>query len=183
MMKLSLVIMSLAGLLAASGQGETASARAAAAASEAAEPLDAHTLNELKNLYKQLIESENQHDLKVVKTFLWTSAAMLFVAKTKTVAEGNWAGFWGTDLVIQHFHDLYQGPFRIDPDYAREKTVGLTRDVAETYVPVKITVAYGGQEPVPKPFLTILEWISTPAGWKLATDIALPIPSSPPQTM
>ena len=79
---------------------------------------------------------------------------------------------------MQHFHDLYQGPFRIDPDYAQEKTVGLTRDVAETYVRVKITVAYGGQQPVPKPFLMILEWIRTPAGWKLATDIAIPIPPS-----
>lgn len=48
------------------------------------------------------------------------------------------------------------GPFHIDPDYSKEKVVGLTRDVAETYVPVKITVAYPGQAPVPKPSLMIL---------------------------
>jgi hypothetical protein len=119
--------------------------------------------------------------LKDVSSFLWRSPTMLFIAKTRTAAEGNWAGFWGTDVVMQHFHDLYQGPFRIDPDYVQEKTVGLTRNVAETYVPVKITVAYGGQQAVPKPFLMILEWIRTPAGWRLATDIALPIPPSPSQ--
>ena len=60
------------------------------------------------------------------------------------------------------------------------KVVGLTPDVAETYAPVQITVAYAGQSPVPKPFLVILEWVRTPQGWRMATDIALPIPPSPP---
>jgi hypothetical protein len=144
------------------------------------EPLDSLTLDGLRTLYKQLIEAENRHDLAAVEPLVWNSPSTLFVAKTATLAEGNWAGFWGTDVVMQHFHDLYQGPFRIDPDYSKEKVVGLTADVAETYVPVNITVAYAGQTPVPKPFLMILDWIKTPAGWKMATDIALPIPSAPP---
>ena len=140
------------------------------------EPLDAHTLAEVKTLYGRLVAAENRHDLKAVRQMVWDSPSALFVAKTKTAAEGNWAGFWGTVVVTEHFHDLYQGPFRIDPDYSREKVVGLTHDVAETYVPVRINVAYAGQTPVPKPFLMILEWIRTPAGWKMAPDIALPIP-------
>ena len=99
------------------------------------------------------------------------------VAKTATAKEGNWAGFWGADVVLQHLDDLYKaGPFRIDPDYDKEKVVALSRDVAETYVPVDITVAYAGQVPVPKPFLMILEWVRTRDGWRMATDIALPIP-------
>jgi hypothetical protein len=147
----------------------------------APEPLDAASLGELKGLYRTLINAENAHDLKAVRRIIWESPSTLFVAKTKTPAEGNWAGFWGSDVVMQHFHDLFQGPFRIDPDYAREKVVGLTRDVAETYVPVQITVAYAGQTPVPKPFLMILTWIRTPQGWRMATDIALPIPPAPAQ--
>jgi hypothetical protein len=143
------------------------------------QPLDNPTLDGLRTLYKQLIEAENRHDLAAVEPLVWNSPSTLFVAKTATQAEGNWAGFWGKDVVMRHFHDLYQAPFRIDPDYSREKVVGLTPDVAETYVPVKITVAYAGQTPVPKPFLMILDWIKTPAGWKMATDIALPIPSTP----
>jgi len=142
------------------------------------EPLGGSPLAELRSLYRQLINAENRHDLKAVRPLVWTSPATLFVAKTKTAAEGNWAGFWGTEVVMQHFHDLYQGPFQIDPDYSKEKVVGLTADVAETYIPVQITVAYAGQTPAPKPFLMILEWIRTPEGWKMATDIALPIPPS-----
>jgi hypothetical protein len=144
------------------------------------EPLDTGTLKEIDALYRKLIEAENRHDLAEVRTMVWDSTSTLFVAKTATAAEGNWAGFWGTEVVMQHFADLYEaGSFQIDPDYEREKVVGLTRDVAETYVPVKISVAYAGQTPVPKPFLMILDWIRTPAGWRMATDIALPIPPAP----
>ena len=150
------------------------------AASGYTEPLDAGTLKEINALYRKLIEAENRHDLAEVRTMVWDSPSTLFVAKTATAAEGNWAGFWGTDVVMQHFADLYDaGSFGIDPDYDKEKVVGLTRDVAETYVPVKISVAYAGQTPVPKPFLVILDWIRTPAGWRMATDIALPIPPAP----
>jgi hypothetical protein len=44
---------------------------------------------------------------------------------------------------------------------------------------VKITVAYGGQNPVPKPFIMVLVWIKTPKGWKMTTDIPIPIPPDP----
>ena len=137
---------------------------------------DTAPLAELRALYRRLIDAENAHDLRAVRPLVWDSPATLFVAKTATAAEGNWAGFWGTNVVMQHFGDLYNGPFHIDPDYAKEKVVALTSDVVETYCPAKITVAYGGQTPVPKPFLMIIEWIKTDRGWRMATDIALPIP-------
>jgi hypothetical protein len=142
--------------------------------------LSARELDELRTLYKQLIDAENRHDIAAVRQMVWVSPNALFVAKTATPAEGNWAGFWGTDVVLQHLDDLYKAvPFQIDPDYDKEKVVALSRDVAETYVPVNITVAYAGQTPVPKPFLMILEWVRTSAGWRMATDIALPIPPTP----
>ncbi len=145
------------------------------------EPLDGATLAELKQLYKSLIDGENAHNLAAVKPFVWDSPSTLFVAKTSDPAQGNWAGFWGKEVVMQHFHDLYQGTFHMAPDYAAEKVVGLSKDVAETYVPLHISVSYAGQNPVPKPFLMIVEWVKTPAGWRLATDIALPVPPAPPK--
>jgi hypothetical protein len=144
-------------------------------------PLNASTLHEIDGLYHRLIDAENRHDLAAIRPFLWDSPSTLFVAKTATAAEGNWAGFWGTDVVMQHFHDLYQDTFVMVPDYAKVKSVGLTADVAETYAPLSITVAYAGQAPVPKPFLMIVTWVRTPDGWKMATDVALPIPPPPSQ--
>jgi hypothetical protein len=149
------------------------------ASSRQAEPADARALDEIRALYRTLIEAENRHDLAAVRKIVWDSPSTLFVAKTATPEEGNWAGFWGSEVVLSHLAEIYEaGSFRIDPDYSKERTVSLTRDVAETYAPVKITVAYAGQTPVPKPFLMILEWVRTAAGWRMATDIALPIPTA-----
>jgi hypothetical protein len=142
--------------------------------------LDADALGEIKRRHRELIDAENRHDIAAVRRLVWVSPSALFVAKTATPAEGNWAGFWGTEVVLQHLDDLYNaGPFRIEPDYDKEKVVALTHDVVQTYVPVSVTVAYAGQTPVPKPFLMILEWVRTPQGWRMATDIALPIPPVP----
>lgn len=134
-------------------------------------------LADVNALYRDLIDAENRHDLAAVRKMVWDSPSALFVAKTARPEQGNWAGFWGIDTVVRHLGELYEaGPFRIDPDYGKVKTVSLTDDVAETYAPVKITVAYAGQTPVPKPFLMILNWVHGPSGWKMATDIALPVP-------
>ena len=130
---------------------------------------------EVKVIYKELIDAENNHDLPAVREFVWNSPSTLFVAK----APVGWHGYWGIDGVMQHLHDMYQQPFRIDPIYEEEKVVFITPEVAETYVPVRITVAYGGQNPVPKPFVMVLLWIETSHGWKMTTDIPIPVPPEP----
>ena len=130
---------------------------------------------ELKRIYKELIDDENRHDLVAVKKLVWDSPSTLFVAK----APVGWHGYWGLDDMMQHLHDMYQTPFRIDPNYGEEKVVFITQDIAETYAPVRITVAYGGQNPVPKPFVMVLLWIRTEGGWKMATDIPIPVPPDP----
>ena len=136
----------------------------------------------MREPYANLIEAENLHDIERVRGMVWESPEALFVAKTNTAAEGNWAGFWGTDTVVDHINELFQsGTFVMTPDYAREKIVQLSRDVMETYVPITISVAYAGQSGTPKPFLMIVEWVRDHGEWKMATDIALPIPPAPAQ--
>jgi ketosteroid isomerase-like protein len=134
---------------------------------------------EIKRAYKNLIDAENGHDLAAVKGMVWDSPLALFVAK----APVGWHGYWGIDDVMQYLHDMYQQPFRIDPVYEEEKVVFITPDVAEAYAPVRITVAYGGQNPVPKPFIMVLVWIKTPKGWKMTTDIPIPIPADSSVTL
>jgi len=130
---------------------------------------------EIKRAYRDLIDAENKHDVPAVKAMVWDSASTLFVAKAPT----GWHGYWGIEDVIQHLHDMYQTSFRIDPIYNEERVVFITGDIAETYAPVKITVAYGGQNPVPRPFIMVLLWIRTTRGWKMATDIPIPVPPDP----
>jgi ketosteroid isomerase-like protein len=129
----------------------------------------------IKQIFKQLIDAEDRHDLPSVRAVVWNSPSALFVAK----APVGWHGYWGIDDVMQHLHDMYQQPFRIDPIYEEEKVVFITPDVAETYAPVNITAAYGGQNPVPKPFVMVLLWIKTSEGWRMTTDIPIPVPPDP----
>jgi ketosteroid isomerase-like protein len=130
---------------------------------------------EIKRIFKQLIEAEDKHDLPAVRALVWDSPSALFVAK----APVGWHGYWGTDDILQHLHDMYQQPFRIDPIYEEEKVVFITPEIAETYAPVHITVAYGGQNPAPKPFVMVLLWIKTSQGWRMTTDIPIPVPPEP----
>jgi hypothetical protein len=144
---------------------------------------EARSIQHVLALTHDLLDKENAKDFDAVRKFVWNSPSALFVAKTATAEEGNWAGFWGHDVVVQHLHDvLFGGPFRIDPDYTREHAVLFTRNVAETYVPVQITVAYGGQQPVPKPFLLLMDWVRVGSDWKMASDIAIPVPPPPTPT-
>ena len=120
---------------------------------------------EIKRAYTNLIDAENRHDLAAGKGMVWGSPSVLLVAK----APVGWRGYWGIDDVIQHLHDMYQQPFRIDPNYDEEKMALITPDVAQPYAPVKITVAYGGQNLAPKPFIIVLlgqnaEWVADDDG-------------------
>jgi hypothetical protein len=173
-MKFNTFILALVTVASALGIGRS-SARA-----RDPQGISASTQQELRTLYKRLIDAENAHDIAAVSRFIWNSPSALFVAKTKTAAEGNWAGFWGKDVVVEHLNELYKGTFIMTPDYSREKVVQLDLDVAETYVPLKISVGYAGQSGTPKPFLMIVEWVKVGEEWKMATDIALPIPPAPP---
>ena len=59
-------------------------------------------------MYRRLIDAENRHDLKAVRPFLWTSPAMLFVAKTLTPWRmGSIGPGWPGALISSAvFHDL-----------------------------------------------------------------------------
>ena len=46
---------------------------------------------EIKRIYKQLIDAENKHDLPAVRELVWNSPSTLFVAK----APVGWRGYWG----------------------------------------------------------------------------------------
>jgi hypothetical protein len=49
--------------------------------------------------------------------------------------------------VDQKLHDIAtSGPVVLSPDLSKLKVVGLTREMAESYVPMNITVSYAGQD-------------------------------------
>src|SRR5580704_3343679 len=132
------------------------------------DPIGAVELAAIGSQFGELITLANRHDLKAIHDMFWQSPSALLVAKSALPSEGNWAGFWGNDAVDQKLHDIASsGPVVLTPDLARLKVVGLTRDVAESYDPVTITVSYAGQDGTPRPFLMIIDCIKVPDDWKV----------------
>jgi hypothetical protein len=110
----------------------------------------------------------------------WQSPSALLVAKSAVPSECNWAAFWGNKAIDQKLHDIAaSGPVVLAPDFSKLKVVGLTRDVAESYVPMTITVSYAGQDGTPKPFLMIITWKQIAKEWEIASEIILPVPAAP----
>jgi len=92
--------------------------------------LDAATLNKIKSQFGRLMELANKHDFKALHGMFWQSPSTLLVAKSAIPSEGNWAGFWGNEAVDKKLHDIgSSGPVALEPDYAKLKVVGLTREV------------------------------------------------------
>ena len=151
-----------------------------AAPAVAKEPLDVQTLDAIKSEFGNLMEMANKHDFKALHGMFWQSPSTLLVAKSAIPSEGNWTGFWGNEAVDQKLHDIgTSGPVVLEPDYSKLKVVGLTQDVAESYVPMNITVSYAGQSGTPKPFLMIINWLRVGKDWKVASEIILPVPPAP----
>jgi hypothetical protein len=143
-------------------------------------PLNAQTLNRIRLQFGKLMELANRHDFKGLHGMFWQSPWALLVAKGAIPSEGNWAGFWGNEAIDQKLYDIgTSGPVVLEPDYSQLKVVGVTPDVAESFVPMNITVSYAGQDGTPKPFLMIINWIRVAKCWKVASEIILPVPLAP----
>jgi hypothetical protein len=123
----------------------------------------------------------NRHDVAAIHDLFWQSPSALLVAKSAVPSEGNWAGFWGNDTIDQKLRDIAaSGPVVLTPDLSKLRVVGLTREMAESYVPLSITVSYAGQDGTPKPFLMIIDWLKVGKDWKIASEIILPVPPASP---
>lgn len=144
------------------------------------DPLDDQALSAINARFSEVMRLANQHNLQALHRMFWQSPSTLLVAKSAVPSEGNWAGYWGNVAVDQKLHDIAtSGPVVLTPDLSRLKVVGLSRDVAESYAPLSITVSYAGQDGTPKPFLLIIDWKKIATDWKIASEIILPVPPTP----
>ncbi len=156
-------------------------ASAGAAPATAEDPLDAETLGTIKSHFATLMDLANRHEVAAIHDMFWQSSSALLVAKSAVPSEGNWVGFWGNDAIDQKLRDIAaSGPVVLTPDLSKLKVVGLTAEIAESYVPMTITVSYAGQDGTPKPFLMIVHWKKIAADWKIASEIILPVPPPAP---
>lgn len=180
MNKFPLAAAAIAATLAYASPAYSALDRASVPPVRAAQPLSEASLEEVKALFRQLMASANKHDVAAIRRMFWQSPSAMIIAKSVDTAEGDWAAFWGVDAVSKKIHDIAAaGPVTLYPDFTRLKAAGISTTVAETYAPMKIAVSYGGQDPAPRPFLMVVDWLKTAGGWKIASEIIIPVPATP----
>jgi hypothetical protein len=144
------------------------------------DPLSLNALTTVRSQFVELMDLANRHDLKALRAMFWQSPSALLVAKSAQPSEGNWAGYWGNEAIDQKLHDIAaSGPVVLQPDYSKLRIVGLTPQIAQSYVPLNITVSYAGQDGSVRPFLMIIDWIKIGKLWKVASEIILPVPPTP----
>lgn len=159
--------------------GSLLSAAGYVQASPSGDPLTPSELTQIKQNFSELITLANRHDVNAIHDMFWQSPSALIVAKSAVPADGNWAGYWGNEAIDRKIHDIAaSGPVVLTPDFNQLKVVGLTQDVAQSYLPMNITVSYAGQSGTPKPFLMMINWLKVNNAWKIAAEIILPVPST-----
>jgi len=83
----------------------------------------------------------------------------------------DYSGFWGTQNAMSHFTRLYVLGIHLEPDYQKERIAFLSQNVAELFVPAKISFP----DRAPLPFLVMAFWTKIKGNWLLASDIAIPV--------
>ena len=77
---------------------------------------------------------------------------------------------------MKRFEALYQGTWRLEANAAELLVTMLSNDVAQLYVPIVFTIGPAGQAAQTTRFLMNQTIIKTPAGWKVASILPIPVP-------
>ncbi len=140
--------------------------------------LSPQDISDVTNVFKSLINAENAKDPVMVDRLIWNSPSTLLVDKLEKVSQGQWPGAWGYEAVRQRLHGVIAADFRIDPDYPNLKVVRLTDHAVEAYAPVEITAGGPDHDSKTYPVLMIVDWVKAPPGWRMASNVAIPIPQA-----
>jgi hypothetical protein len=120
--------------------------------------------------FQNFIDAENRKDTAAVRKMLWDSPDMVFAPFGKRDSS-DYLGFWGTQNAMSHFNKLYALGIHLQPDYQKERIAFLSKNVAELFIPAKISFP----DRAPFSFLVITYWTKIGRDWRLASDIAIPL--------
>lgn len=123
--------------------------------------------DEIRTLFDRFVAAQKAHDLSAVRGLLWDSASFLWVTRGTPI--------WGREAGLKRFETLYQGTWRRQANAAELHVTMLSNDVAQLYVPIVFTIGPAGQPRQTTRFLMNQAIIKTPAGWKVASILPIPV--------
>jgi len=125
--------------------------------------------DEVRATFDRFVTAQNAHDVKAVESLLLGSPDFLWITRGMPV--------WGPEAAIKRFTALYEGTWKLDPDFANLKVIMIGDSVAQIYVPIIFTIGAPGQPPQPTRFLMNQLLVKTPSGWKVSSILPIPAPA------
>jgi ketosteroid isomerase-like protein len=126
--------------------------------------------DDVRAVFDQFVKAQNSHDVVAVRELLLDSPNFLWVTRGAPV--------WGREAALKRFESLYQGTWKLSPDMANLKTALLSETTAQLYVPITFNIGAAGQPAPDTPFLMNQTLVKTPAGWRIANILPIPIPAA-----
>ena len=132
-------------------------------------PAYAGTEDEVRAVFERFVQAQNTHDAKAVEGLLLDSTQFLWITRGTAI--------WGRDAALQRFTQLYQGTWKLEPDWAGLRIVPVGAEVAQLHVPVNFTTGAAGQPPTVARMYLNQTLLKTAAGWRVATILPVPAPA------
>jgi ketosteroid isomerase-like protein len=92
--------------------------------------------DEVRATFDRFIAAQNAHDVKAVESLLLSSPDFLWITRGMPV--------WGPDAARKRFAVLYEGTWKLDPEFANLKVIMIGDSVAQIYVPIIFTIGAPG---------------------------------------
>lgn len=123
---------------------------------------------DIKETFDRFVAAQNAHDISAVRELLLDSGNFLWVTRGTPI--------WGRDAALKRFESLYQGTWKLTPDASNLKVILLNDATAQLFVPVMFNIGPAGQPASDAAFLMNQTLVKTPAGWRVASILPIPLP-------
>ena len=97
----------------------------------------AGTDDEVRAMFERFVAVQNAHDLKALESLLADSPNFLWITRGNVI--------WGREAALKRFGALYEGTWRLAPEFASLRVVALDGAAAQLHVPVVFTTGAVGQ--------------------------------------
>lgn len=122
---------------------------------------------EIRAVFGRFVAAQNAHDLAAMRDLLWDSTGFLWITRGVPV--------WGREAALKRFEAVYQGTWRLEPSLAELHVTMLSNSAGQLYVPILFTSGAAGQPALSTRVLMNQTIVRTPAGWKVASIVPVPI--------
>ncbi len=122
---------------------------------------------EIRAVFSRFVAAQNAHDLAAMRDLLWDSTRFLWITRGVPV--------WGRETALKRFEAVYQGTWRLEPSLAELHVTMLSNSAGQLYVPILLTRGAAGQPAQSTRVLMNQTIVRTPAGWKVANIVPVPI--------